>query len=441
MKIKNINIFNINLAEIFFYFAILTISFDIFLVFKIGFTFRISQIFLSISFCFIIYYCLINFRIERPIGIVSLLIWSWFLFAFIPNTNYTLRSVGYIFWLTFNILTVIACVQLFNTIEKINRLLKCYIFSFFITALFGLIQFTLPLLNIGAPFVQQWWIPNILPRINGFSYEPSYFATYMIIGYFLSGYFIKENFLIVKAQNLKFIFLIILLSILLSSSRLGLLMIFSWFIQYPFLFFYRLMKWRFNKRYFQYFLLFLFVIAILVIIINFLSFNKILFIFSGLGIFGTASHSITLRTKDLYDTIQIFLQSPIFGYSLGGVSSAIGELRGVSVESIEAAKSNEGLSVLAETLAASGIIGFIPFLIYIFKLIMKPIYLVKFINNLDLKKVLIAMIVSLVFELIILQFNQNILRPYLWLHIAILSAVYNVNYKMIKRDIKIEDNN
>ena len=38
--------------------------------------------------------------------------------------------------------------------------------------------------------------------------------------------------------------------------------------------------------------------------------------------------------------------------------------------------------------------------------------------------ILRALVRSLVFLWAILQFNQNVLRPYLWVHLAILASVY-----------------
>jgi len=123
------------------------------------------------------------------------------------------------------------------------------------------------------------------------------------------------------------------------------------------------------------------------------------------------------------------LNSPLIGYSLGGISSALGELRGSPVTSLALAKQNGGMSVFAEVLAASGIVGFIPFMIYIAQIILKPLKLARIGISPEIKILLRAMAFSLLFELFILQFNQNILRPYLWLHISILSSIYAVAIK------------
>lgn len=82
--------------------------------------------------------------------------------------------------------------------------------------------------------------------------------------------------------------------------------------------------------------------------------------------------------------------------------------------------------VFLEILAASGIFGFLPFILYIGILFVKPMQLVKKLE-LENQKILTALLFSLLSEIIILQFNQNILRPYFWLHIAILSAYFTIS--------------
>jgi len=50
--------------------------------------------------------------------------------------------------------------------------------------------------------------------------------------------------------------------------------------------------------------------------------------------------------------------------------------------------------------------------------------------------VLTALVWSLTMEFIILQFNQNILRPYVWFHIAVLSVVYAVAKDQMMKGVK-----
>jgi hypothetical protein len=108
---------------------------------------------------------------------------------------------------------------------------------------------------------------------------------------------------------------------------------------------------------------------------------------------------------------------------LGGVSAAIADLQGEKVNSFEASKNFEGMSVFAEALAASGIIGIIPFVWFLVTTILKPVRLARLASPFY-SVLLRALVRSLVFAWAILQFNQNMLRPYLWVHIAILVTVY-----------------
>jgi len=430
---------NISLIYILCYLSVFTVSFDIFLVIHVGFNFRVTQLALLPVMAYVLISRLTSETLIIPLGFESLLIWAFFIIIFIPNTFYITRSAGYAFWLIFSVATIFVMVQLFRTKDRLIQLIRIYIYSFALVALFGLVQFILPLLHLGAPLVMQWWFPGLLPRINGFSYEPSFFSTYMLIGWVFIACLLRDRTEIIGHKLQLITFTLITLVMILSSSRMGWLMMVLWYIQYPFLFIWRLCKGRLNKRFFKYSsALVICCYLLLYIIIYCIGFETISFLLSGLGIGGASSHSSDTRTREFFDTLQIFLKSPFIGYSLGGISSAIGELRGIDVSSLEIAKENEGMSVFAEVLAASGVVGFIPFFIYIFRIIKQPLSIAKHLKNITISNLLRALVTSLVFELIILQFNQTILRPYLWMHIAILSCVFSVAKSQYRRQATYE---
>jgi hypothetical protein len=105
------------------------------------------------------------------------------------------------------------------------------------------------------------------------------------------------------------------------------------------------------------------------------------------------------------------------------MSSAIAENEGSTIRSFEEAKVVEGMSVFAEVLAASGIIGFIPFVCFLVATIRKPLRLAR-VAPPFYSSLLRGLVRSLIFALAILQFNQNVLRTYLWAHLAILATVF-----------------
>lgn len=419
-----------DIVNILYYLSIFTVSFDVFLIVNLGFNFRATQLLALFPIFIGITGTLHKENIAIPVGFKSLLIWTLFILAFIPNTTFLLKSVGYGFWLLFDVSLVLATVQIFNTENKINSLITWYLYSFFFVAIFGLVQFIMPILHLGAPLVQQWWVPGVLPRISGFSYESSFFSTYMLLGWVLSAYLLNSGFTLVNQSRLKIIFMTISLVMILSSSRMGWLMMLVWFVQYPIRFLFNLAKGRINKKLFVHsgrivLLLLLLVIGGIWII----GMDNIPTLFLGLGLFEeSGSWSADTRLNSFHDTLQVFLDSPLIGHSLGGVSSAIGALHGVYVDNIDLGKEYEGNSIFVEVLAASGLIGFIPFVSYIYAILRKPLKLAKLVDNSG-RNLLIGMTLALLFEFVILQFNQVILRPYLWLHIAILSALYSVYSK------------
>jgi hypothetical protein len=149
----------------------------------------------------------------------------------------------------------------------------------------------------------------------------------------------------------------------------------------------------------------------------------LLMFLNGTGISDTAAHSVLQREGAFEETLQVFAQHPFIGQSLGGVSSAIAELNGESVHSFEESKAFEGMSVFAEALTASGVFGFIPFVYFVVVTARQPLRLAdrsSYFNAVILR----GLVRSLIFAWAILQVNQNILRPYLWVHLALLATVY-----------------
>ena len=144
---------------------------------------------------------------------------------------------------------------------------------------------------------------------------------------------------------------------------------------------------------------------------------------NGTGLDNTAAHSVIERADSLQETVTVFLNHPLIGQSLGGVSSAIADHEGESVHSFEDSKKFEGMSVFAEILAASGVIGAIPFICFLVVIIWKPLALARTARPFY-SALLMAAVRAMIFAWAILQFNQNVLRPYLWVHIAVLATIY-----------------
>jgi len=173
-------------------------------------------------------------------------------------------------------------------------------------------------------------------------------------------------------------------------------------------------------------LIFLFIAVIGGVYIIIGHWNKFVSVFlQGLGIFGTASHSSSARIQDLYDTFNIFKQSPWIGYSLGGLDAQIAKLKNIIY-----AGNGMTMCITVEALAAFGIIGFAFFARYFYTIFKKSIKLARKLPK-EYGYIIKAVLWALVMELGILQMNQNILRVYLWIHIGIVSVVYFIGHKKV----------
>jgi len=404
-----------------------TVSFDIFLVLEIGPNIRIFQFLILVP----IFYSLmlvLHRPIIIPLGFIPLLVWLLFIFLFIPNSGYIPKGIGYALWLFLNVLLIFALVQIINS-KNFYRIFFWYITSFFFVATFGLLQFSFALIGFGELFmIKTWWFQDIFPRINGFSYEPSFFSTYLISGWILIIYLLNSNINFVNRKLLKFYFLIISFAIILSGSRMGWLVIFLVLAVFFLKFIYKFIRLKpIKHRHFYIIILFFFFIFAYILVTNIDYFSILT-----LGLSGE-SKSVNTRLNSTIDTFIVFFDSPFIGYSLGGVSSAIASLNNLSIDDFASAKI-EGNMVLAEVLAASGIIGFVPFIIFLRSIFIKPFFLIRMNKSNDLSIILYGIILATLIQFFMLQFNQNILRPYFWLNIAMLCVVYNLYKKKLNNE-------
>lgn len=418
MRIKKSYFINFLMLLIF-----LTSSFDIFLKIEItGYSIRILYFFEIILF-FILLKDYTDHKINsfKLIGWKYLFIWFIFIIIFIPNTTILTRNIGYSIWLFLSILLTGIISTSMKNIEQFFKIFHYYMLSFYLVAIFGLIQFIAGIFGINL-LIQQWWITGFLPRINGFNYEPSYFATYLLIGWSILIYLYFSNIRLFSKYRKNFY--VITLSLILSSSRMGILtMLLIVAILILFTFFKVIKTKKFSKRYIKFIFLF-FGILFIIIFIFINEFEKLKFLFQGLGLFGESSHSSTPRIDGMFETFKVFLKHPFIGVSLGGIPSAIAKLHGEIIHTQLQAKHNTGINIFIQVLAASGIIGFVFFINFFLLLFYKSnkvSNLIKYISF-DLFTIIKSLRFALFWELFILCLNQNILRPYLWILIGMVSA-------------------
>lgn len=397
--------------------AFLTSSFDIFLGVKIyGTQVRISQL-LELAFLFgALTTTSYVMKPSWPIGFGYALIWCMFVLMWTPNTYDIGFSIGYSLWLVMSLLKIFFMCQLLREEMPVLLMYRAYVITFVLISTFGLIQFVAGRFGVSL-LVAQWWFAGF-PRVNGFSYEPSYYATYLISGWGMCVYLIEKNNTLFSRHWNIVSFSIVSIALLLSTSRMGLLMVGVYIAFYIIRKIYRFVtNPQITQSGLRIFILTIFIIGPLFLyLLVTVNFKNWMFLLSGTGIAGSADHSSNIRLGQFWDTIDLFLKSPVIGYGMGGIGSYLG--RAYALAPNEAT----GMNVTAEVLASSGILGFPFFVLFMWSVLIKP-FSSRFVPG-EMTDALRSAAVGMALLFFILQFNQSILRLYVWNHIAVVCVLY-----------------
>jgi hypothetical protein len=452
--INFINRYTNQLFRLLLLIIIIFISSDIFLTIELsGATIRLSYILFSVIFVLWITYLAANREIRIPVdrSYIPLLLFCFISVLSSLNSEFPLKSLIYSLWTIFSAVTIVFLVWFArkSVTRNLEWLLKIYFYSYFVIAILGLYQILLPfIIGEKTPLVEQWWQRYTLARINVFSYEPSFFATYMLMGCTMWFIMWIRNNDFVKYRGI--IVTIIGLIIFLSSSRVGwigiIVIVIYGLIEFAGNYLIRRRFARQNAKFFIYFICgALFCAAAIIYMVN--NPDQFDFLFQGTGLFDTSDSSFSLRFERSIQTFKVFIDRPsniIFGAGPGGVGAYMvshPEKFQIITSSFKQLWGTEPNTVFIEILASVGIAGFLVFAWFLANIFRRLWDL--YTSNALIKKyriICLALFWGLAMELFILQFNQNYLRPYLWLHIGISIAVINTfEYLLRKKDLAIED--
>lgn len=413
------------LTHLLFVLSLLTASFDILLNLEVN---DVSIRFSLVMQIFFVFSAILAVGMSKkssgspfiwPLAFSYLLIWGVFLVLWTPRTYHLNFSIGYSGWFLICVAVVFAAVQYYGRDRsQAIQISRIYINIYVVVAAFGLLQFVLGILGVEL-LITQWWIAGRLPRLNGFSYEPSYYATYLITGWGMLAWLVERRVYLYSKNYTHLAFFIVSAALVLSSSRMGILIVAGYFAYYVLK---NLLLIVFKARIDIRFLKLMAIgvgLAVLAIagILATTGFKSLTFLLFGTGLGGTADHSASIRWGQFQDTIDMFVASPIVGYGLGGLWSYLAAKQSLPIDEVT------GMNVTAEVLASTGILGFPFFVMFIATLIFGSF---RFARNRTLESELLAAAgVGFILLFIILQFNQSIIRIYLWNHIAIIAVLYH----------------
>ena len=365
-------------------------------------------------------------RIKISKKFFPLVVWLGFQFVFALFSTNRLYSIGYFCWTLIMIALVIVFCSLVNTSDKTEWLLRSYLYTFVIMSWLGIFQWILGFCGKDFFLTQTTFNGTRIPRINGFTYEPSYYSTYLLPGWILAMYLLENGSTFFTRMQTSYYALILSLALFLSSSRMGWIFMGVYLTIRILITLYSFLITYLKKKKIIFAVLCIASIICVVSVSIYLILNKRFgFIVAGLGIGGESAHSSNARISQFRNTLLLFCDHPFAGYSLGGVPVAYCEKY-----NIVPFDSGASMCVWIELLAASGVFGIIPFVIWIGSILKD--YKKKYNDNIYLVNESRGLLYAFAFECMILAMNQNILRIYFWVLLAILIIVGKENRKNIK---------
>jgi len=406
--------------------SILTASFDIILTVDFGgLTLRISQLFALLVFVFFFFDIFRGEALRFPLSFGNLAVVIVFNTLWILRALTVKNAVAYDIWLVFDAVEIVLFTHYLSRQETLASLVRKYILCFDMLALVGWLQFILQFFGINF-FVTQF---HEMHRTNGFSFEPSYYATYMLMGCVICLYLLETHNN--RAMDRRLLLLSTVLNVgalLTSTSRMGWLMLAAYVgLRSLFAFYLHIKAGQANLLR----LLLLLVpvglaVLVIVVIIGIQLRNPTIVLYTqGLGIGGNDAHSSGARFGALLDTWAVFLSQPFVGCSFGGLDAAIAVYHGLPTTAYSSGTAS--MCVSAEALAALGLFGAVFFFKYIWDMSVGAYLRARRFSGVarEEKELFYALLLAHVFIFAILQFNQNILRTVYWTHLMLICTAWN----------------
>jgi hypothetical protein len=432
--------------------SLFTASFDSILTVNVGGTLRLCQV-MMIGVCVAALAKIVQEgRVLWPRGSTALAVWMGFQALFLPMSGVVSIGIEFFVLLLFTVVSVLAVVQIYGRSAMIEALMKMYLLSYVFVAAFGLIQFALPLAGLPSPLVIQWIVHGRLARINAFSYEPSYFATYMIMGWIILVELRISKAEITAGRGWKWATYLVTAALFLSTSKTAWVFMLLEGVARGVPILWRRMNIKMTELSYGRLLVRVptqgtvlkvaMACALLVVgakAVTRIVANPTIFL-SGTGLGNTPAHSYNDRSAAANTTIAAFLEHPLLGRSLGGVPIYIASRGGVTVTNMEEVRHFWGFPVLLDVLVASGVFGFIPVLMFIYANTLGAMRVAKRYWGEERAKWVRALGRAMIFEWMLLMTDQNLLRVYVWFHISMVAVVaYHLEFAAAPQRVAVEN--
>jgi hypothetical protein len=424
----------LSFLQIFVLLAIFVYSWELegYFRYKLPFgSFRLYQFVFAVPIAVYLVDKLLKFKFAVPRFSLSIIFWGIFMVLFIPNSLHLGNAVNYAFYIWFDIFAMLAIIAFFKTEKQIQILITVYIVQAVFQSILVIGQFILFHLGIDTS-VQNSFL-GILPRVSGFTTEPSHFSDYTLVCFFVITILKEYCSSFFSHRFLNYSFWLVFVALIISTSRFGITIALAWVVFRNFI-----RKENPVRKIVK------IMLCLIMLVFTYITFEEeISIIFDGMNMVAALEEnrhaSAGVRSDVALKMLQTFLDNPIVGTSLGGVDPYLARLHGNPYYTPEhngraCGDYGEwggdcgGGSAFAEVLAASGIVAFPFFLVFWIDLLKKPITAIR---NLSWQHSIV--IKALLWGLVLL-FLKHIVSPgthsiHNWVHYGILMASFFVYRK------------
>lgn len=386
----------------------------------------------AISFAlFVLFFISRSFQISKELFFLMLSLTSCMIFS-IWNSPNLISSTGFLLFFLFNYLFYFSISYNQFRFYPPELVLKIYFLSFYINGVYTFIQILFSFANIQLPGVTQFI--GTIARGTAFSYEPAYYALYMTP----FTIYHTTKFILQEAHERKLRDILWPNLFLLSSTSTGCFFSYLFFL-FSLITFKHLGYIKISvKTMIKKFTIICFSSFSLIWITNKQLINAgLLKFFYGTGI----SHfSVLDRWRGLTEYWNVFLEHPLIGVSFGGGPFYLAKKNGVDAIDLldpQILAIYSPMNVTTEILASVGIMGSLFFLYFLYLLFQtfKMSVNISFLTK-EEKISLIAFATSIAVMFMTLQFNQSIMRAYMWIHIGIFCGYAKYLKEKYKRSEK-----
>ncbi len=362
-----------------------------------------------------------TWKLERQMMIAFILILASLVVSAVFGAA-PFRSFGYVGVYLFNFLVYFFLPLQVLMNSDLDRFFRIYWSSFLFVGLYAALQVGLSIFGI-YDFLALQRIGTVA-RGQAWTYEPSYYALYMI------PYVMFHNGMALlrgepSKQPLRRTKLFCQNMLMVVSTSTGLI------ISYPVFFISTLFKSfnPFQKEVRQKIAKMLMASLISLTVFTVLFYEIALHSIFKLFYFGFLAHlSFWARWEGIIASFETFLKHPLIGIGLGGVSvERFQEQSGYDfkLETLEEFEAFDPTNCFTEVLASLGIVGLLAF-IYLGVVFYKAYQKALSSPAIDesAKKIATALFLSVVVMIVALQMNQGLFRPYVWIHAAVVYGYF-----------------